>query len=602
MPSTCIPTLQPQTRTRPKEILIFTPKPGISFGTAGLSARVYAGFSSMNPLVVIQTSQGLAEYILKVVPGAAQAGVVIGYDMRDFSMTFAKHAAAAFIAKGIKVYWYEELVHTPMVPFAIRQLGAVAGLMMTGCHCVKGISGMKIYGANGCLINFPDEQGMSIEIEKNLKPLTWKTYEDNTLLKPIMMDMEAKYLQSLKLLVNPHFHGVKQTPKFLYTPLHGVGLHWMMSALKALHPALETKIHVFELQAKPDSDFPTIDCYAGPNPEEFGPLILAQKEADKRGLKIVLANDPDADRFVYSENRNGKWHQISGDQMGCIIAKRLLEIEKHKYGTVSGSVIVQSAVSSELLGVMAKAMGFKVVDTLSGFKWLGNETVALKSEGEKVLFAFEEAIAYMFPDLHHDSDGIAAALMYLTLFNLERNSPWEEIKLIGDKYGHYVTKNSCYRYPDAEMTWDAYQHVQSWYKPQGFKIANRDVIAWVDLQKGFDSRTPDKTPTLPHSSDTWMISCWLSGTATDDGIKWSTRREGNEANLKRTAASDMFICIIANMMIVVYVECHGRSYPAAKAVSEEVAEWLGDVWYHDPREQQRFAKRAGIQHKHSSTI
>ena len=493
----------------------------------------------MNPLVVIQTSQGLADYILNAMPGAAQDGIVIGYDFRNLSMTFAKHAAATFIAKGVQVYWYEELVHTPMVPFAVKHLDAAAGVMFTGCHHEKGVSGMKIYGVNGCLINFPDEQGISMQIEKNEKPLTWKTYKSHPLLKPILIDMEAKYIQSVKALMIPHFHGVRQVPKFLYTPLHGVGLHWILSVMRAIDPTFEQKLHIFEEQGKPDSNFPTIENVGGPNPAEYGCLLRAQVEAEKRSLKLILATDPDADRFVLSESRNGKWFQVSGDQMGCIMIWRLAEIEKYYYGTVSGRVIVHSAVSSELLPVMAKDLGLKVVETLPGFKWLGNETVALKKKGEKVLLAYEEAAGYMFPDLIHDTDGIAAALMYLTLFNLDRGSPWDQIEELGKKYGHYATENSCYRYPDAEMTWDGFKHVQDWYKPHPFKIADREVVAWLDLQKGFDSRTSDEKPTLPYSSDTWMISCWLKGQPGDHGVKWSTRREGNESKLMSIAAFEI---------------------------------------------------------------
>ncbi len=481
-----------------------------------------AGFSRLNSLTIIQTSQGLAEYLLENEQSAATAGVVIGHDARRNSTRFAELAAAAFMFKGIRVWWYEDLVHTPMVPFAVTQLHAAAGIMITASHNPAQDNGFKVYTSNGCQINSPADSMIAASILKNLEPSTWDTAKNEPLRQPILLSMKAKYLEMVAMIGN--FPEDCDPPKFVYTPLHGVGLRYMAEALSTVH--IDRVMTIVEQQAQPDPEFPTVEY---PNPEEKGALDLAMSTADHAGIRLILANDPDADRFAVAEKVGAKWHQFKGDEVGVLLADFLHS--RISPGSKSDHYMLTSAVSSQMLSYMAAEYEFSVEETLTGFKWLGNRGLDLQKHGKKVHFAYEEALGYMIPDIVFDKDGIAAAILFLSAAS-SWGSPWTRLQELYGLYGSFETMNTYWRSPNVNTTKEIFDKIRKLGEPFPPSIGDRKVIRWRGLTKAYDSSTENHAPTLPSSTNSQMITCWLSGTSLDQGVRFTVRASGTEPKIK----------------------------------------------------------------------
>ena len=498
-----------------------------------------AGFSRMNSVTVIQTSQGLAHYLLDTIPGAAQAGIVVGYDARHNSRRFAELAAAAFVAKGIKVWWYEDLVHTPMVPFAVTQKHAAGGVMITASHNPAQDNGYKVYGNNGCQINSPADVMIAASILENLEPVTWDAtiVRDNKLLvNHILIPVMKAYFSSVVDLVGDSMTAIT---RFVYTPMHGVGLRYMTEALQQV---VVTKTHareesvvgkkdldnnvsdimtVVQEQAMPDPDFPTVRF---PNPEEEGALDRAITMAESRGIRLILANDPDADRFAVAEKVDDLWHQFTGDQVGVLLGYYVFQAEARN----EKCTMLTSTVSSQMLAHIAEHEGFSVEECLTGFKWLGNRA---KQLGSEACFGYEEALGYMIPKVVHDKDGVTAAILFL-MACCKWGSPWQMLQSLYKKYGYFVTMNTYWRSPDVTTTTSIFQKIRNFTSPHPEDVGGRKVVRWRDLTTGYDSATKGNVPTLPSSRTTQMITCWLSGSVLDEGLRFTIRASGTEPKIK----------------------------------------------------------------------
>ncbi|RPA79194.1 phosphoglucomutase-like protein [Ascobolus immersus RN42] len=531
----------------------------IAFGTAGLRASMEAGFSRMNDLIIIQATQGLCQYVISQFPETAfSRGVVIGYDHRHNSERFARLAASAFIVQGVKVHFYDQRVHTPMVPFGIKQLNAVAGVMITASHNPAKDNGYKVYWENACQIIPPHDKGIAASIEKNLEPVCWDADlvddedAEGSVSRPLE-EIRKKYLEELKKI----HEGVPQTDlKFVYTPMHGVGLSIMKEAARGM--GLLEKMVVVEEQARPDPDFPTVKF---PNPEEKGALDLAMATADEKNIPYVLASDPDADRFAFAEKVNGTWRVLTGNQLGVLFGAYVLE--NYKGTDKSKLAMLCSTVSTQMLSAMAETEGFKFEETLTGFKWLGNQALRLQSEGFDAEYAFEEAIGYMQTEIVPDKDGISAAVAFLSLLrNLasrpEPLTPSQYLETLYEKYGFFENANAYLVSPSPDHTAKVFGEIRALGGEAAYPqtLGSRKVLKWRDLTVGYDSSTPDNKPTLPVDPSAQMITVELEG-----NVRFTVRGSGTEPKIK------------------FYVECKAGSREEAKKGAEEVAKDLKEEWF-----------------------
>ncbi|KAI7163832.1 phosphoglucomutase-2 [Hortaea werneckii] len=534
----------------------------IAFGTAGLRAQMKAGNAYMNSFTVLQASQGLASYIREQQGGSLGLGqrlsVVVGYDGRHQSEKFARLAAGAFIAKGLKVLWFGQLVHTPLVPFAVSHFQAAAGVMVTASHNPKDYNGYKVYWANGCQIIPPHDVGIANAIENVHFIINWdqKTGEQNPLVKPVLNEAVSGYYERLQALVTPMPEGEKAP--FTYTPMHGVGLPFMQRVVKVLDLPADV-MKVVEAQAHPDPEFSTVPF---PNPEEHGALDLAIQEAEKTGSKIVLANDPDADRFSAAERLDdGKWHQFTGNQIGMLFASYVFETYP---GEKSKLAMLASTVSSRMLAAMAKKEGFLFKETLTGFKWLGNVAQDLQKAGYDAAYAYEEAIGFMFPTVVWDKDGIAAAAVFLTARQKWQHqdgiTPWQKLQQLYQAYGYFEDANTYLITPSPDVTEKVFKDIRV-SGPQGGRpeaIGQRKIQRWRDLTVGYDSASAggeEGKPDLPVDASAQMITCEL------DDVVFTARGSGTEPKIK------------------LYIEGTASSSAEAKAAADEVLQDLVREWF-----------------------
>jgi phosphomannomutase len=381
----------------------------LEFGTAGLRGAVAAGPARMNRAVVRAATAALAGFLAKRDPAAAQAGVVIGCDARHRSEEFAQEAARVLAGAGIRVLLLPPRQPTPLLAFAIRQLGAAAGVMITASHNPRADNGYKLYLSDGAQIVPPAD----IEIEAaiaELGPLARVPVADtgSPLISQLGDEVAAAYLDAV-CAVSPGPPGAAWL-RFVYTPLHGVagGL-----ALRAFERAGFSEPDVVEAQAAPDPDFPTV---AFPNPEVAGALDLALALARRSGADLVIANDPDGDRLavaVPDPAAPGGWRTLTGDQVGALLGAYLLDRFPVPAGGADDRLLASTVVSGTLLSRIVAAAGARYAETLTGFKWIvrAGET----RPDARFVFGYEEALGYAVTDVVRDKDGIGAALALLGL-------------------------------------------------------------------------------------------------------------------------------------------------------------------------------------------
>lgn len=369
----------------------------IQFGTAGIRGRMGPGPAQMNRAIVRQVTAGLAQYLLKTVPGAAEQGVVIGFDGRHNSLVFAQDAAAVLSGAGLTVYAFDEVVATPTLSHAVVALGCAAGIMVTASHNPPADNGYKVYWGNGAQIISPHDKGISAEIDAIGGP--WGvSLPEHPSISPVPDSVWADYLEQV---LRNRVHPVTGA-KAVYTAMHGVGYR----PLAALMVAAGHDLVAVPEQRDPDGDFPTV---AFPNPEEDGAMDLSLALAAAVGADIVLANDPDADRLsVAVPDADGQWRQLTGNEVGLLLVEELLT-----HGVQAADrLVVTTVVSTSLLSRVCEAHGVRLAETLTGFKWIANK--AMSDPGHFVV-GFEESLGYSIGDVVRDKDGLSAALHLLDL-------------------------------------------------------------------------------------------------------------------------------------------------------------------------------------------
>ncbi|MGH3329758.1 MAG: phospho-sugar mutase [Nocardioidaceae bacterium] len=410
----------------------------LEFGTAGLRGALGAGPNRMNRVVVIRAAAGLAAYLTKQQRAGSAGSVVIGYDARHNSDVFARDTAAVMEGAGLNAKLLPRPLPTPVLAYAIRELGCVAGVMVTASHNPPQDNGYKVYLGDGSQIVPPADSGISAEIDAvgalSSVPLGdgWEVLDE---------EVVESYLAAVSGLVAP---GTPRDLTSVYTPLHGVGGETVAHVMeRAGFPAP----HVAAAQAEPDPDFPTV---AFPNPEEPGAMDLAMVLAEEVGADIVLANDPDADRCAVAVPGPHGWRMLRGDEVGALLADLLLR-------RAAKGVYATTIVSSSLLGKMAAAHGQEYRETLTGFKWLGRV--------DGLAFGYEEALGYCAaPQLVRDKDGVSAALLVAELaatLKAEGRTLDDRLDDIAREYGLHATDQLSVRVTDLALIGEAMQRLRS---------------------------------------------------------------------------------------------------------------------------------------------
>ncbi|XP_022221634.2 phosphoglucomutase-2 [Drosophila obscura] len=516
----------------------------ITFGTAGLRACMRAGFDSMNELVVIQTAQGLCEYIKAQYPNAEdqkERGIVFGYDGRYNSHRFAELSAIVFLNNDFRVYLFKRLVATPLVPYTILRLGCLAGVMVTASHNPKEDNGYKVYWTNGAQIIPPHDAGIQQSIMENLEPKS-ENWDDTALCCSDILDdpydaVVPFYFDALKRNFSCQLLEMngKCPISFTYSAMHGVGHPYVKQAFEKVR--LKPFVSVVE-QAEADPEFPTTPM---PNPEEGKTsLQLSIQTAKQNQSEVILANDPDADRLAVAEiGEDGSYKLFSGNELGALLGWWSLENYRTRNpdADLSKCAMIASTVSSKFLRSMAKEEGFEFHETLTGFKWMGNKAIELQQAGKTVLFAFEEAIGFMVGTAVLDKDGVSAAAHTATMACYLRCTQCmtlqEKLREIFEKYGFHSSVCSyviCRCPPVIERIFHRLRNFdddQPNTYPKSILNGTYEIEHVRDLTTGYDSSTSDKKATLPTSSSSQMITFTFK-----NGVVVTLRTSGTEPKVK----------------------------------------------------------------------
>ena len=414
----------------------------LEFGTAGLRGVIGAGTNRMNIYTVRKATQGLANYIKKM--GKAAQGVAIAYDSRRMSPEFADEAALCLAANGIKAYVFESLRPTPELSFAVRELKCTAGINITASHNPPEYNGYKVYWEDGAQITPPNDTGIMAEVKAVTDYSTVKTMDKETakaenLYEVIGQVIDDAYMEQLKKQVR-HLDSIKEVQKDLkivYTPLHGTG---NIPARRVLKELGFENVYVVPEQELPDGEFPTVSY---PNPEAKEAFELALKLAKEKDADLVLATDPDADRLgVYvKDSKTGEYITLTGNMSGCLLADYEISQIKELQGLPEDGALIKTIVTTNMADAIAKYYGVKLIEVLTGFKYIGQQILGFEQSGKGTyLFGFEESYGCLIGTHARDKDAIVATMALCeaaAYYKTKGKTLWDAMIDMYERYGYY---------------------------------------------------------------------------------------------------------------------------------------------------------------------
>ncbi|SNE18642.1 phospho-sugar mutase [Streptococcus pneumoniae] len=418
----------------------------LEFGTAGMRGLVGAGTNRINIYVVRQATEGLARLIESKGGNEKERGVAIAYDSRHFSPEFAFESAAVLAKHGIKSYVFESLRPTPELSFAVRHLNCFAGIMVTASHNPAPFNGYKVYGEDGGQMPPHDADALTTYIRAIENPFAVEVADVETekasgLIEVIGEAVDVEYLKEVKdVNINPAvIEEFGKDMKIVYTPLHGTG---EMLARRALAQAGFDSVQVVEAQATADPDFSTV---TSPNPESQAAFALAEELGRQVGADVLVATDPDADRVgVEVLQKDGSYLNLSGNQIGAIMAKYILEAHKNAGTLPENAALCKSIVSTDLVTKIAESYGATMFNVLTGFKFIAEKIQEFEEKhNHTYMMGFEESFGYLIKPFVRDKDAIQAVLVVAELAAYYRSRGLtlaDGIEEIYKEYGYYAEK------------------------------------------------------------------------------------------------------------------------------------------------------------------
>lgn len=414
----------------------------LEFGTGGLRGVIGNGTNRMNQYTVSKATQGLANYIIE--QGKQQKGVAISYDSRNMSKEFSEKTALTLNANGIKTYVFESLRPVPELSFAVRKLGCTAGIMITASHNPPKYNGYKVYWDDGAQIVAPVDKEIIGKVNEitdfgMVKSMKMEEAVKQGLYHEMGKEIDDAYMEELKkqCLYPDIIKEVEKDIKIVYTPLHGTG---NIPVTRILNELGFTNVYVVPEQEKPDGNFPTVDY---PNPEDAKAFTLALALAKKVDADVVLATDPDADRLgVYAKDSNtGEYMPFTGNMSGMLIAEYLLSGRKERGILPQNGAFIKTIVSTNMADAIAKEYDMKLMEVLTGFKFIGEKIREFEKTKEYTYqFGFEESYGCLVGTHARDKDGIAAVMVLCeatAFYKKQGLTLWDQMIRLYEKYGYY---------------------------------------------------------------------------------------------------------------------------------------------------------------------
>lgn len=415
----------------------------LEFGTGGMRGEIGAGTNRMNTYTIRKASEGFAEYIKQAGEEAINQGVVIAYDSRHKSPEFAMEAAKTLASHGIKTYVFEELRPTPELSFAVRELNAFGGIVITASHNPPEYNGYKVYGPDGGQLPPKEADELvgfvnAVENELTLAVQSEAELKEKGLIEMIGSAIDEAYNEKLKtILINPELASeTGKDLKVVFTPLHGTANKPVRNALQSIG---YENVTVIEEQELPDPNFSTVKS---PNPEEPAAFEYAVRKGKEIDADILIATDPDADRLgIAVKDPSGEYALLTGNQTGALLLHYLLFQKKEKGVLPANGVVLKTIVTSEIGAQIARSFGLQVVDTLTGFKFIGEKIKQYEQTGEYTFqFGYEESYGYLIGDFARDKDAVQAAILAVeacAYYKKQGMTLYEALQQVFTKYGFY---------------------------------------------------------------------------------------------------------------------------------------------------------------------
>ena len=504
----------------------------LEFGTAGMRGLIGAGTNRINIYVVRQATEGLARLIESKGGNEKERGVAIAYDSRHFSPEFAFESAAVLAKHGIKSYVFESLRPTPELSFAVRHLNCFAGIMITASHNPAPFNGYKVYGEDGGQMPPHDADALTTYIRAIDNPFAVEVADVEAekasgLIEVIGEAVDAEYLKEVKdVNINPALiEEFGKDMKIVYTPLHGTG---EMLARRALAQAGFDSVQVVEAQATPDPDFSTVKS---PNPENQAAFALAEELGRQVGADVLVATDPDADRVgVEVLQKDGSYLNLSGNQIGAIMAKYILEAHKNAGTLPENAALCKSIVSTDLVTKIAESYGATMFNVLTGFKFIAEKIQEFEEKhNHTYMMGFEESFGYLIKPFVRDKDAIQAVLVVAELAAYYRSRGLtlaDGIEEIYKEYGYYAEKTISVTLSGVDGA-EQIKAIMAKFRDNGPKEFNNTAITVVEDFKAQTSTATDGTVTALTTPPSDVLKYTLA-----DGSWIAVRPSGTEPKIK----------------------------------------------------------------------
>ena len=504
----------------------------LEFGTAGMRGLIGAGTNRINIYVVRQATEGLARLIESKGGNEKERGVAIAYDSRHFSPEFAFESAAVLAKHGIKSYVFESLRPTPELSFAVRHLNCFAGIMITASHNPAPFNGYKVYGEDGGQMPPHDADALTTYIRAIENPFAVEVADVEAekasgLIEVIGEAVDAEYLKEVKdVNINPALiEEFGKDMKIVYTPLHGTG---EMLARRALAQAGFDSVQVVEAQATPDPDFSTVKS---PNPENQAAFALAEELGRQVGADVLVATDPDADRVgVEVLQKDGSYLNLSGNQIGAIMAKYILEAHKNAGTLPENAALCKSIVSTDLVTKIAESYGATMFNVLTGFKFIAEKIQEFEDKhNHTYMMGFEESFGYLIKPFVRDKDAIQAVLVVAELAAYYRSRGLtlaDGIEEIYKEYGYYAEKTISVTLSGVDGA-EQIKEIMAKFRNNAPKEWNATAITVVEDFKAQTATAADGTVTNLTTPPSDVLKYTLA-----DGSWIAVRPSGTEPKIK----------------------------------------------------------------------
>ena len=504
----------------------------LEFGTAGMRGLIGAGTNRINIYVVRQATEGLARLIESKGGNEKERGVAIAYDSRHFSPEFAFESAAVLAKHGIKSYVFESLRPTPELSFAVRHLNCFAGIMITASHNPAPFNGYKVYGEDGGQMPPHDADALTTYIRAIENPFAVEVADVEAekasgLIEVIGEAVDTEYLKEVKdVNINPALiEEFGKDMKIVYTPLHGTG---EMLARRALAQAGFDSVQVVEAQATPDPDFSTVKS---PNPENQAAFALAEELGRQVGADVLVATDPDADRVgVEVLQKDGSYLNLSGNQIGAIMAKYILEAHKNAGTLPENAALCKSIVSTDLVTKIAESYGATMFNVLTGFKFIAEKIQEFEEKhNHTYMMGFEESFGYLIKPFVRDKDAIQAVLVVAELAAYYRSRGLtlaDGIEEIYKEYGYYAEKTISVTLSGVDGA-EQIKAIMAKFRENGPKEWNATAVSITEDFKAQTSTAADGTVTTLTTPPSDVLKYTLA-----DGSWIAVRPSGTEPKIK----------------------------------------------------------------------